>query len=81
MTKKQEFIDTYKKYIKREGSLELLEFLSSSKSDFFDAPCSTKYHLSKEGGLVEHSLNVYECLKAYLERPRVKELYGLSYAK
>ena len=79
MTKKQEFIDLYKKHIKREGSQELLEFLLSSKSDFFDAPCSTKYHLSREGGLVEHSINVYECLKAYLERKRVKELYNLDY--
>lgn len=78
MTKKQEFIEIYRKYIKREGSEELLDFLMSSKSDFFDAPCSTRYHLSREGGLVEHSINVYECLKAYLERPRVKELYGLE---
>jgi 23S rRNA maturation-related 3'-5' exoribonuclease YhaM len=26
---------------------------------FFTAPCSTQYHLCKEGGLAEHSLNVY----------------------
>ena len=78
MTKKQEFIELYRKFIKREGSEDLLDFLMSSKSDFFEAPCSTRYHLSREGGLVEHSINVYECLKAYLERPRVKELYGLE---
>ena len=77
MTKKQEFIELYRKFIKREGSEDLLDFLMSSQSDFFEAPCSTRYHLSREGGLVEHSINVYECLKAYLERPRVKELYGL----
>ena len=80
MTKKEEFINLYRKYIKREGAIELLDFLQSSKSDFFDAPCSTRFHLSKEGGLVEHSINVYECLKAYLERPRVKELYSLDYS-
>ncbi len=79
MTKKQEFIELYNKYIKREGAEDLLNFLLSSKSDFFDAPCSTRYHLSQEGGLVEHSINVYECLKDYLNRPRVKELYKLSY--
>ena len=28
-------------------------------SDFFTAPCSTKFHLSVRGGLCEHSLNVY----------------------
>ncbi len=80
MTKKQEFIDLYKKYIKREGSQDLLDFLLSSKSDFFDAPCSTRFHLSQEGGLVEHSINVYECLKDYLERSRVKTLYELSFS-
>ena len=32
------------------------------KSDFFIAPASTKYHLSKEEGLVEHSVNVYRRL-------------------
>jgi 23S rRNA maturation-related 3'-5' exoribonuclease YhaM len=26
---------------------------------FFTAPCSTQYHLCKEGGLAEHSLNVF----------------------
>jgi hypothetical protein len=80
MTKKEEFISLFKKHIKREGANDLLEFLLSNKSDFFDAPCSTRFHLSKESGLVEHSINVYECLKAYLERPRVKELYGLEFS-
>ena len=28
------------------------------KGGFFTAPCSTQYHLCKEGGLLEHSLNV-----------------------
>ena len=27
---------------------------------FFEAPASTKFHLSCKGGLLEHSLNVYE---------------------
>ena len=80
MTKKQEFIDLYKKYITREGADDLLDFLLSSKSDFFEAPCSTRFHLSKEGGLVEHSINVYQCLKAYLERDRVKNDYGLNFS-
>lgn len=79
MTKKEEFISLYNKHIKREGAKDLLDFLLSSKSDFFEAPCSTRYHLSQEGGLVEHSINVFNCLKDYLERPRVKDLYKLSY--
>ena len=33
-----------------------------NQTDFFTAPASTKYHLSEKGGLLQHSLNVYECL-------------------
>jgi hypothetical protein len=36
----------------------LMEWLE--KSDFFTAPASTKYHSSHEGGLAEHSWNVYQ---------------------
>ena len=31
-----------------------------AKSDFFKAPASTRFHLACEGGLLKHSLNVYE---------------------
>ena len=48
---------------KREGVEALLEFIR--KSDFYTAPASTKYHSCHEGGLLEHSLNVYECLLIY----------------
>lgn len=34
---------------------------------FFEAPCSTKFHLSVEGGLAEHSLNVYRTMKELVE--------------
>lgn len=33
------------------------------KSDFYTAPASTKYHSCHEGGLLEHTLHVYDCLK------------------
>ncbi len=74
---KNEFIEIYKSKIKREGADKLLDYLIS-KSDFFTAPASTQYHLCREGGLCEHSLNVYKCLCDYLSRPRVKETYGLN---
>lgn len=77
MNKKEEFIEIYQKYITRQGSAELLDYLTNH-SDFFEAPASTRYHLSFEGGLVTHSLNVYHCLKSYLERERVKNEYGLK---
>ena len=78
MTSKEKFIELYRTYIHRDGSEKLLEFLMSRSSDFFEAPASTRFHGAYKGGLVDHSLNVYECLKDYLERPRVREIYGLD---
>lgn len=55
---KQIFVDQYTQHIKRRGADRLLEWLLSS--DFFTAPASTRFHSAYEGGLVEHSLNVYK---------------------
>lgn len=60
--KKKEYIELYNKFIKREGADKLLEFLEK-QSDFFTAPASGKRHNAFEGGLVQHSLNVYARLK------------------
>ncbi len=76
---KDRFVEIYKEHITRPGSDKLLNFLLSENSDFFTAPASTRYHGAYEGGLCEHSLNVYDCLKDYLERTRVTDEYGLSY--
>lgn len=73
---KNEFIRIYNEKITRAGADKLLEFLE--KSDFFTAPASTRYHGAYEGGLLRHSLNVYECLIEYLARERVKEKYELN---
>ena len=51
--------------IKREGIEDLIEFIE--KTDFFKAPASTRFHGDYEGGLVEHSLKVYEILKHKVE--------------
>lgn len=47
---------------KREGIEELITFIQ--KSDFYTAPASTRYHSCHEGGLLEHTLNVYRCLES-----------------
>lgn len=52
----------------REGIENLIQWLEK-ETDFFTAPASTKYHLTYEGGLLEHSLNVYEELKDELGFP------------
>ena len=77
MSCKEEFIEIFKTRIVREGADKLLDFLEH-KSDFFTAPASARYHGSYAGGLCDHSVNVYHCLAAYLERERVRELYGLE---
>lgn len=80
MSGKEEFIQIFESCITREGSQALLDYLMN-KSDFFTAPASARYHNAYPGGLCEHSLNVYYCLKDYLERERVMDLYGLSYSE
>ena len=47
--------------IERSGIHDLMAFIE--KSDFFTAPASTRFHGAYEGGLLEHSLNVYEILQ------------------
>ena len=81
MTNKEKFIEIYKSNITREGADALLDYLLSSGSDFFTAPASARYHSAFEGGLLEHSLNVYECLCDYLDRQRIKEKYNLYYSE
>ena len=77
MSAKEEFIQIYQENVHREGADALLDYLEH-KSDFFTAPASARYHGSYAGGLCDHSVNVYHCLAAYLERERVRELYGLE---
>lgn len=58
MNPKDTFISAYQKYIHRTGSDSLLGRLLAT--DFFEAPASTKFHNSFAGGLVLHSLNVFQ---------------------
>lgn len=81
MNARDRFIEIFKSKIKREGAEKLLEFICSPSSDFFTAPASARYHSAYAGGLCEHSLNVYDCLAAYLDRPVAKEKYGLNYTE
>ena len=51
--------------VNRPGMQELMDFLD--KSDYYEAPASTKYHGAYKGGLIEHSYNVYKILKGKIE--------------
>lgn len=63
MTHKERFLDLCSK-VKRDGMSDLLQWLESG--DFFYAPASTRFHGAYAGGLVEHSLNVYDELRRLL---------------
>ncbi len=71
MTNKERFLAICNSEIHREGLDGVLDWLE--KSDFFVAPASTKFHGNYAGGLLEHSLNVYDCMvriaKNYPEYP------------
>ena len=71
---KQKFLELAKNNIKREGIDDLLDYLQ--KTDFFEAPASTKFHSSFAGGLCLHSLNVYERYIKNLEKE-----YGAEWQK
>jgi len=46
---------------RREEFLKFMEFVET-ETEYLTAPASTKFHLCKEGGLLEHSVNVAETL-------------------
>ena len=71
---KAQFLEIYNESIKRDGAENLLKWLS--ESDFFEAPASTRFHGSHEGGLLAHSLNVYHCLKEIVEQAGLQETYS-----
>lgn len=64
-----DFWNIYDTHIKRVGAAELKRWLLTT--DFSSAPASTRYHESYSGGLMEHSVNVFNelvrLLRAYPE--------------
>ena len=57
---REEFLQILRDNVKRDGVEDLIHYLENN--DFFTAPSSTRFHGNYEGGLCEHSLNVYDCL-------------------
>ena len=70
MSAKDEFIRIFNENIGREGAGDLLNWLEST--DFFIAPASTRYHSCHEGGLCEHSVNVFNRLTFLVSDPSTK---------
>ena len=72
MSNKEIFIETYNKNIHRPGAEKLLAWLEGT--DFFTAPASTRFHAAYEGGLLDHSLNVYNVLISKHFNPETDDL-------
>lgn len=58
--------------VRRPGKDALMNYIR--KSDFYTAPASTKFHLSCEGGLLQHSLDVFDALAMRTEFRESKDL-------
>ncbi len=72
---KEEFLNLLKS-VQREGIEKLITYLE--KTDFFNAPASTRFHGNYEGGLLEHSLNVYHLLKEKVSQKPYSEVISAS---
>lgn len=66
---KEQFIELLKS-TNREGIEKLIEFLE--KTDFFEAPASTRFHGDYKGGLLEHSMKVYEIFKEKVKNASIE---------
>lgn len=64
MSEKERFLELCAQ-IHRDGVLELMDWLE--RSDFYIAPASTRFHGNYPGGLLQHSLNVYDELQRILK--------------
>lgn len=58
MDNKERFTFICQTLIKRPGIEDLMKWLESS--DFYTSPASVRFHEAYPGGLLEHSLNVYD---------------------
>ena len=61
---REEFINLLRS-TNRERIEELIDFID--RTDFYKAPASTRFHGNFEGGLLQHSMKVYEIFKSKIE--------------
>ena len=71
---KEEFLALLKS-INRDGMERLINWIE--KSSFFTDPASSNHHGAFEGGLVQHSLNVYKRLKELVGDSDSTKIIGL----
>ena len=69
---RNEFCSILRKVNRQNADIEGL-ITKLTYSQFFTSPASTKYHNAFEGGLVDHSLNVYYNLKSLVNAKHLTE--------
>ena len=74
---KKEIIELLQR-VKREGINSLIDWLIYHTA-YFEAPASTKYHHAYEGGLAQHSLNVYKTLLDVLKMKQFCKSFVINY--
>ena len=64
-----------KKVVKRKKEFDAFINMLEKDSSWLTSPASTKYHLNKEGGLLEHSVGVAEALLRFRDAlaPQISE--------
>ena len=67
----QTTIENYLTLTKRNGIENLIAWMDLH--GFYDAPCSSKYHLAEPGGLAKHSLNVLSIACSMIETLYIKQ--------
>lgn len=72
MSFKERFYSLYETHITRPGSAELRQWLEASTFD--TDPSSTRFHGNYAGGLIEHSVNVYNRLSQLCEVFKLSEV-------
>jgi len=75
MDMKERYEVLKKKVVKRKKEFDAFISMLEKDSSWLASPASTKYHLNKEGGLIEHSVGVTETLLKLREAlaPQISE--------
>lgn len=74
----EEFEGLLREHVEREGLDDLIAWLRGS--DFYTAPASTRYHGAHEGGLLVHSLTVFEELVGLIQHFGMEDSISLESA-
>lgn len=75
MTVQERYEELKKKVVKRKREFDAFVEMLEKETSWLTSPASTRYHLNREGGLLEHSVGVAENLLKFRESlaPEISE--------